>query len=430
MLSTRLSGLLVSLCLLVLSPAPFADTISDSATGVDSNAVDSAEQIHTAASVEEPLYPMSPERYEKLIAYSHFNHIWRFVSFFVGIATLSILLFSGLSARFRNLASRVKVRFFAVWAFFILVIVADYVLGFPVHVYRGFFVEQQYGFLNQTFLQWWGEDLLGLLVSLILGIVPVWFFYWLVNKIRKWWLVFTIGAIPFAILMIVIVPVLISPLFNDFVPLEDKALEVEILTLANRAGIEGSDVFQVNASKQSTKLNAYVTGLFGTKRIVLYDTLIKNFTYDEIRFVMAHEMGHYVKHHIWWGLLVAILFIMGSLWLVSRTIHRVIARFQWTFRFNRLGDIASLPLVLIFLSVIMFVFQPITNGISRAMERQVDRYGMEMSGVTGETAATTFDKLSVFNLSDPDPHPIIEFWFYDHPSLKKRMDSVRGYSRE
>jgi len=429
MRSTRISAVLVALCILCLSPVLFADTTGDSATSIDTSVIDSAGQIRFAASTEEALYPLSAERYEKLVSYSRFNNIWRFVSFFVGIAILSILLFSGLSARFRDWASRVKVKFFAVWVFLILIMVADYLLGFPVHVYRRFFVEQQYGFLNQTFMQWWGEDLLGLLVGLILGIIPMWFFYWLVNRIRKWWLVFSIGAVPLAIFLIVIAPVLISPLFNDFVPLEDKALEAKILALADKAGIEGSDVFQVNASKQSSKLNAYVTGLFGTKRIVLYDTLIKNFTHDEIRFIMAHEMGHYVKHHIWWGLLVAILFIAGSLWLVSRTIQPVITRFRHRFRFDRLGDMASLPLVLIFLSVIMFVFQPITNGLSRVMERQADTYGMEMSGVSGETAATAFDKLSVFNLSDPDPHPIIEFWFYDHPSLKKRIAFVRGYQR-
>ena len=215
-------------------------------------------------------------------------------------------------------------------------------------------------------------------------------------------------------------------MFNDFVPLEDKQLESEIVTLAEKGGIGDADIFQVDGSRQSSKLNAYVTGLFGSKRIVLYDTLIRNFSLDEIKFVMAHEMGHYVKHHLWWGLLVTVLFTLGALWLMDKTIHPVIRRFKNRFGFDSLSDMASLPLVLIFISVIFFVFQPITNSASREMERQADRYGMEMSGVSGEAAAIAFDKLSVYNLSDPDPHPLVEFWFYDHPALKKRMAFVRG----
>jgi len=371
-------------------------------------------------------YPISAERYEKLVSYSRFNNIWRFVSFFIGLATLSLLLFTGWSARFRSWASKIKLRFFAIWAFLILILIADYLLNLPFSIYRSFIVEQNYGFLNQTFTEWLLDDLMGLGLSLLLAIVPMWFFYWLVGLMKRWWLAFSLGMIPFIVLMVVIAPILISPMFNDFVPLEDKQLESEILTLAEKGGIGDADIFQVDGSRQSSKLNAYVTGLFGSKRIVLYDTLIRNFSLDEIKFVMAHEMGHYVKHHLWWGLLVTVLFTLGALWLMDKTIHPVIRRFKNRFGFDSLSDMASLPLVLIFISVIFFVFQPITNSASREMERQADRYGMEMSGVSGEAAAIAFDKLSVYNLSDPDPHPLVEFWFYDHPALKKRMAFVRG----
>ncbi len=384
-------------------------------------------EVAATATDESALYPMSPERKAKLISYSQFKNVWRFVSFFIGIGLLALILFTGLSARLRDLSRRVKFRFFAVWLFWALFSVVDYLLNLPFAIYRSFIVESNYGFMNQTFMEWWGEDLLGLLVSLIIGIVPVWFFYWLVGRMKRWWLAFSIGTIPFVVLLIVIVPVLIAPLFNKFEPLKDKQLEAEILALAESAGIEGSDVFQVDGSKQSTKINAYVTGLFGTERIVLYDTMIDNFTTDEIKFVMGHEMGHYLMNHLWWGLGVAIIFILFTLWLLDKTIHRVIRRFRTRFRFEQLSDIASLPLVLIFAFAINFVFQPITNSASRFMERQADKFGMDITGVDGETAATTFDKLSVFNLSDPDPHPLIEFWFYDHPALKKRMEFARSY---
>lgn len=375
------------------------------------------------------LYPMSEERKENLIKYSQFNNIWRFVDFFVGLGILLLILFAGFSAKMRNWANKVKIRFFAVWVFLILFVIVDYLLNLPFNIYRSFIVESDYGFMNQTFLQWWGEDLLNLFISMVILIIPVWFLYKLINKYKKnWWLIFSIGAIPFAVLMIVIAPVVISPLFNDYESVKDKQLETKLLTLATKAGIEGADVFQVNASKQSTKINAYVTGLFSSKRIVLYDNLIDNFTYDEILFVMGHEMGHYVMNHIWWGLLVAILFILFSLWLMNKTIHRIINRFKDKFKFDSLGDMASLPLIVIFISVLSFLFQPVTNGMSRYMEHQSDIYGMDITQVDGETAAIAFDKLSVFNLSDPDPNPIIEFWFYSHPALQKRMAFVRGYN--
>ena len=424
----KLSTVLILLLFVLLSPVSSADdstpTADSPATVLSDNVAVASTQAADNSRVE---YPMSPERYERLVSYSKFVNVWRFVEFFVGLAVLAVILFTGLAARFRDWTSRIRGKFFALWAFVVLFLAVDYLFNLPFSIYRNYIVENSYGFMNQTFLQWWGEDLLSLLIGAIFLIIPIWFLYWLLNRLKRWWLWFSLGTIPFAVLMIVIVPVVISPLFNDFEPLKDKKLETEILALANKAGIEGADVFEVDASKQSTKINAYVTGLFGTKRIVLYDTLIKNFTTDEVRFVMAHEMGHYLMNHIWWGLSIAILFIMAALWLASRLLPVTISRLKDSLRFERLGDYASLPLVAAYLSIFSFIFQPITNATSRWMERQSDEYAMRMSDIDGETAATAFDKLSVMNLSDPDPSALVEFWFYDHPALKKRMEFARTW---
>ncbi len=402
-------------------PAPISNIAPKAADTASSGAVS------TAGSTEEPVYPLSPERYERLVSYSKFVNVWRFAEFFIGLAILAVILFTGLSARFRDWTAKIPSKFFALWAFLCIFLLADYIMNLPFSIYRNFIVEDHYGFMNQTFMQWWGDDLKGLLVGAVLMIIPIWPLYWLLNRLKNWWLWFSLGAIPFAVLAVVIVPVLISPLFNEFGPLKDKKLESEIMTMAQKAGIEGANIFEVNGSKQSDKVNAYVTGLFGTKRIVLYDTLIKNFTIPEIKFVMAHEMGHYLKHHIWWGLSVAIAFIMVALWLASRLLPITITRLKDSLRFERLGDYASLPLIAAYLSIFSFLFQPITNASSRLMERQADEYGMIASGVDSETAATAFDKLSALNLSDPDPSGIVEFWFYTHPSLKKRIEFARSW---
>ena len=431
--SYRILAALVTLLMLMTAAPAFAISTEVQATADTAVAIENrAEMAASPDGSQSPepkgasLYPMSEERRDKLESYSRFVNIWRFAGFFAIVGVYLLILVTGLSARLRTWAGVARKRFFVVWLFWAMFCVVEYALYLPFSIYRGFVVESNYGFLNQGLGGWFGEDLIGLVLRILIGIIPVWFFYWLVGRMKRWWLAFTLGAIPIVIIGIVVAPVVIDPIFNDYVPLKDPQLRHEILSLASRAGIGDSDVFQVNASEQSSKINAYVTGLFGSKRIVLYDTMIDNFETDEIRFVMAHEMGHYVMHHIWWGLGVAIVFMLFALWLLDRTIRPVIRRWSRRFRFERLSDLASLPLVLIFVTVIMFVFQPATNYASRAMERQADRYGLEMSGVSTETAVRTFEKLSVFNLSDPDPHPAIEFWFYSHPSLQKRIETVRG----
>ena len=427
------TGVIAVLLLLGLAACPSAqtpDTASSSAAATPvQSAPDTVSSSTGAASerAEEPVYPLSPERYERLVSYSKFVNVWRFAEFFIGLAILAAILFTGLSARFRTWTSKIPLKFFALWAFLCLFLLTDYVLNLPFSIYRNFIVEDRYGFMNQTFAQWWGEDLMGLLIGAVFVIIPAWFLYWLLNRLKQWWLWFSMGAIPLAVLTVVIAPVIIAPLFNDYGPLKDKKLEAEILAMAQKEGINGADIFEVNGSKQSTKVNAYVTGLFGSKRIVLYDTLIKNFTTPEIKFVMAHEMGHYLMHHIWWGLGVAILFIMAALWLASRLLPITISRLKDSLGFDRLGDYASLPLILAYLSIFNFLFQPATNAATRLMERQADEHAMEVSGVDNQTAMTAFDKLAALNLSDPNPSGLIEFWFYDHPSLKKRIEFARNW---
>ena len=373
------------------------------------------------------LYPMDPERKEKLIEYSQFKNIWRFAEFFISLGLLSLVLFTGFSARMRDWAKVGRMKFFVLWIYTILFLLVDFILNLPFAIYSGFIVESDFGFMNQTFGGWFGEQLLFLALALIFVIIPVWFLYWLINRTQKWWAWFAVGAIPFMVLTMIVVPIFIMPLVNEFEPVKNEQVRSEVAALAEKAGIGDADIFQVNGSKQSTKVNAYVTGMFQSKRIVLYDTLIDNFSIDEIRFVMGHEIGHYVMNHIWWGLGLSLLFVCFVLWLVNRTIHGVITRFKSRFKFDSLGDYASLPLILIFISIIGFVFQPVTNSFSRYNERQADIYGMDITGISGEKAAIAFDKLSVLNLSDPDPHPLAEFWFYSHPALNKRMEFVRSY---
>jgi Zn-dependent protease with chaperone function len=369
---------------------------------------------------------MSPERKEMLISYSKFRNIWRFVSFFIEIIILAILLYTGLSARFKRWAEAISKKKFFVYLFYILFFsLFIYIVNLPFDYYRGFIVEHDYGFSNQTTGEWFVESFKSMGIVFILGFIVISILYWLINRTKRWWLWFAVGSLPFMVFIIIIAPVVINPLFNKFEPLKDPHLADEMTQLAARAEIHNPDIFQVDASKQSNRLNAYFTGMFGTKRIVLYDNIIEAFTVDELKYVMGHEIGHYKMHHIWKGLFLAILLIFVALFVMDRALPGIIRRNRSKFGFEKLGDIASLPLVWLFIAIFGFITQPVNNGVSRHMEYNADEYGLKLSGVTAETAAITFDKLSVYNLSDPDPSAIIEFWFYDHPALNKRIDNVR-----
>jgi STE24 endopeptidase len=421
--------ILVFLFLILLISWSLADSIPSNVNPVSINA-DSSAQMGTVSATEAQsdvfTYPMSPERKEKLISYSRFTNIWRFASFAIDLIIILAFLYSGLSGRFQAWAGRIFKRKILVWLFyFILLMVFLFLTNLPFSYYRDFIVEHNYGFSNQTTGEWLGESLKSQAIGLIFGFPIIAMLYWLINKFKKWWLFFAIGAIPIMVFVIIIVPVVVSPLFNKFEPIKNQELAGQITAMAEKAGIHNPDIYEVDASKQSNKINAYFTGMFGTKRIVLYDTIIKNFSIKEIKFVMGHEIGHYLKNHIWYGLFVAIGLLFLGGFLADKLLHAFIANNSRRFGFSRLGDIASIPVLILFMSIFGFISQPVSNSISRTFEYQSDKYGMELSGITGDEAATAFDKLSVFNLSDPEPSAIIEFWFYNHPALQKRMENVR-----
>ncbi|MEW6013834.1 MAG: M48 family metallopeptidase [Candidatus Zixiibacteriota bacterium] len=428
--------LLLFLLLLTITPAVIA-TDSVSTEIADSAVIGSGDSIVVGAvSVEEPAgtfqYPMNQERKSLLISYSKFVSRWRFFSFFIQVAIFLMVLYLGLSGLFRRWAEKISSKKVPMYFFyFLFLMVFLFLINLPFSYYRGFLIEHQYGFSNQSFGEWFGESLKSEAVGLVFGFVIILILYWLINRFRKWWLLFGLGAIPFAAFVIIIYPVVVAPLFNKFEPIKNQEVATAMRDLAEKAGIHNPDIFEVDASRQSSKVNAYFTGMFGTKRIVLYDTTIKNFTVNELRFIMGHEIGHYLLNHIWYGLFTAVILIFLAGFLADKILPSFIRRNENRFGIRNSGDIASLPVFLLFITVFGFITQPINNGVSRYFEYQSDEYGLKLSGVNGEEAATAFDKLSVFNLSDPEPSALTEFWFYDHPALKKRMENVKElYKRQ
>jgi len=374
---------------------------------------------------------MSPERKALAIEYSDTRSRLYFLDNFYSFLVLGIILFTGFSAYlWRKSEALGKKRFFAFAIFLFFFILVTTIASFPFSYYSGFHLEHKYQLSHQSFGAWMGDAAKSLLVGWVITLIVVWFLYLVLRRLpRRWWLVFALGALPFLIFFIVIAPVVISPLFNKFTPLENQELKAKILAQAEQAGISGSRVFQMDASRQTEKANAYVTGLFNTKRIVLYDTMIKKFAEDEILFVLGHEMGHYVLHHVGHFVWLAFLVILLFGYLASRFMNKLIARYQARFGFTELSNPASLALIVLAFSIFSFFFSPIINGYGRYIEHQADIFGLNQTQ-DGEAAVRAFQKLAGQNLSNPNPSAFIKFWLYDHPTLAERVDFARKFDQE
>ena len=364
-----------------------------------------------------------PEPSEKAMQYYRSGNVLWVVSQLVGLAIPALLLFTGLSARMRSLARRIGRKwFFIVGVYFILYSLLAYVLDFPLAYYAGYVRQHAYGLSNQTFQKWLADSLKELAVGMVFGCLLLWLPYLLIRRSpRRWWLYTSLLSLPVMVFVMLVEPIWIAPLFNRFGPMKDKQLEARILALAHRAGIEGGRVFEVDKSVDTKTVNAYVTGLFGTKRIVLWDTLLAKLDADQVLFVMAHEMGHYVLHHVLLGILVGFVGVLIGLYLVYRLSGMMLGRWKRRFGFEQLSDVASLPLILLLFQLISLALMPIGLACSRYMEHEADRFALELTR-DNHAAATAFVRLQSENLGNPRPGLLYMLWRGSHPSLGERID--------
>ena len=241
-----------------------------------------------------------PPPVEKAVQRYRTGNGWYCVITVWGVAVPVLLLFSGFSAKLRDAAKRIGRKwYFALCLYSVGLLLVNYVLDLPLSFYLEFVRAHAYELSNQTFAKWFGDSLKELMVMCVAGALCLWVPYLLLKKSpRRWWFYAGLAAIPFYFFSMLIEPVAVEPLFNKFTPIQDKALEAKILALAERAGVKGSRVYEVNKSVDTKTVNAYVTGFLGTKRIVLWDTALNKLNEHELLFVMGHEMGHYALHHV------------------------------------------------------------------------------------------------------------------------------------
>jgi STE24 endopeptidase len=355
------------------------------------------------------------------------NVLWAIATVW-GFLVPAVLLFSGFSARLRTLATRLgRYWYFALVIYFALFSLTVAALNLPLDYYAEFVLPHRYGLSSQALGKWLHDVWVNFGIGLIAGALLLWIPYLLFKHASKhWWLYTWIASIPIMLCVALVEPIWIEPLFNHFGPMQDTALEGRILELAHRAGIEGANVYQVDKSVDTNELNAYVTGIGGSKLIVLWDTIIKHFTADELLMVMGHEMGHYVLGHVWRGLIFGSLTLLAGLWLIHLSIGWVLARFGARTGVTQLADIASLPLLMLMFGVFIFAFRPAVLAFSRDMEHEADRFGLEITH-DNHACATAFTKFVQHDLAYPTPGLLYKIWRSSHPPLAERIEFCNSY---
>ena len=360
------------------------------------------------------------DKREKSDAYFEGGYWLILWNFLLSAAISLLLLQSRLSARMRDFAerkTRSKTVHVALYAIAYTLLTA--LLQFPFFVYEKFFREHAYGLATQTFGPWFREQLVALGVSLVGSAILFVVLYAVFRRAPKtWWIWGTVVVVFFLMVGILISPIYIEPLFNKYKPLEDHAISEPIIAMARANQIPVTQVFQVDASRQSNRVSANVAGFLGTTRIALNDNLLKQCTLPEIRAVMAHEMGHYVLNHITKFLINFSLLALIAFALAKWAFEAAVRRWGTRWRVRGIADPAGLPLLALIFGAISFLMTPIDNTITRAAEIEADAFGLNTAR---EPTGMAQVALKLGKYRKLDPSPLEEFVFFDHPSGRARI---------
>ncbi|HUL35368.1 MAG TPA: M48 family metallopeptidase [Candidatus Eisenbacteria bacterium] len=388
-----------------------------------------AESFDVNAAVNAYLAKMPPAERARSNAYfegGYWMLLWDFLSTLV---VMWILLRFRWSVRMRDLAERVTrfrpLQTAVYWVQFIVVVSA---LTFPLTVYEGYFREHKYGLLNQTFGPWMRDQAVMLAVSVVLGGILMVPLFGLVRRLGKnWWVWGAVVTVVFLAFVSLIAPVYIFPLFNTYTTVKDARIKDPILSMARANGIPATEVYEFDASRQSNRVSANVSGFAGTQRISLNDNLLKRCTLPEIETTMGHEMGHYVLNHAYKGLVMfGILVVLGFAFL-NWSINFALSRWGENWGIRGIADVAVLPLAVLTLSAYFFLLTPITNSITRTMEFEADMYGLNAARQPDGEANVD---LMLGEYRKLDPGPLEEFIFFDHPSGRTRITAAMRWKAE
>ena len=398
----------------------------------------------TGAVTNEPAEPknevktftLPPEKYKQAVEFARAKYRLYPIEVVGEILVLWAILHFGVATRFRDWAEATSSRrFVQVLVYTPLLLVTLGVLGLPDDIYRQC-LELKYQQSVESWSSWSWDWIKSGVISLVLIILLVWILYGVIRRSpRRWWFYFWMVSIPILIFLVFVQPLVVDPLFFRFRPLAARqpVLAAEITKVVERAGlsIPPERMFEMEASTKLKSLNAYVTGLGASKRVVVWDTTVAKLMVPETLSVFGHELGHYVLDHIAKGVIFSVCIIFLFLHLAARGLACSLERVGPRWRIRGADDWASLPLLLLFLSVFTFLGTPAFNAFSRHLEHQADVYGLEViRGLVPDSlqaAAQSFQVMGEVDLEDPDPSRIVEFWLFSHPSVKERIEFALHY---
>jgi STE24 endopeptidase len=388
-----------------------------------------AEPFDIKAAVDAYLAKMPPAERARSNAYFEGGYWLLLGDFLSTVVVMWLLLRFRWSMRMRDLAERItRFRSLQTVLYWVQFIIVASVLTFPLTVYEGYFREHEYGLLNQTFGPWMRDQAVMLAVSVVLGGILIIPLFGLVRRLGKsWWVWGAMVTILFLAFVILIAPVYISPLFNKYTKLQDPRIKDPILSMARANGIPATDVYEFDASRQSNRVSANVSGFAGTQRISLNDNLLKRCTLPEIQTTMGHEMGHYVLNHAYKGLVMFGVMVVIGFAFLSWGINLGLARWGENWGIRGMSDVAVLPLAIIGLAVYFFLITPVTNTITRTMEYEADMYGLNAARQPDGEANVD---LMLGEYRKLDPGPVEEFIFFDHPSGRTRITAAMRWKAE
>ena len=349
--------------------------------------------------------------------------------FLYGAAVLLLLLNLRWSAGMRNLAQRLtRFKPLQTLIYWVQYLVLTTILTFPLTVYEDYLREHKYGLATQTFGPWMIDQLKGLLVALVLGGILVTLLFGVVRRLpRTWWIWGAAVSMVFVVVVVLIAPVYLVPIFNKVTRLDDPKITAPILRLARANGIPARDVYEIDASRQTTRMSANVSGFGHTMRITLNDNLLRRGSPEEIQAVMGHEMGHYVLHHIYDAIFfLSVLAFLGFAllrWALDWSLHRWGEKWKIT----GIGDTAVLPLVVLLGSIFFFVLTPVLNTFIRTQEHEADMYGLNASRLPDGFAQAA---IHLGEYRKMNPGPLEEWIFFDHPSGRNRIHDAMTWKAE
>ncbi len=372
---------------------------------------------------------LSAEKRARSNAYfegGYWIQLWQFLA---GVGMAWILLATRASAAMRDFAEKLtRFRFVHFAGYGVLYILAVSLMSFPLAAYTDFFREHQYALATHRFGEWFMDWAKGIVLTVIFGSLILVTLMAVVRRLpRAWPVVGTIVSLLFLILAVLIAPVYIAPLFNTYRPLADPNVLNPILSLARANGIPAHQVYEMDASRQTTRISANVSGIFGTTRITLNDNLLQRCSLAEVEAVMAHEMGHYVLNHVYkmlifFGAIIALGFILLR-WALAVTLTRYGAKWG----IAGLTDVAVVPLVVALFSAYLFVLTPVINTFVRVQESEADIFGLNAARRPDGFAEAA---LKLADYRKMEPGPAEEFLFYDHPSGATRIRMAMRWKAE